>query len=73
MKKPDWAREKVERVSLRLDIHSGYFKQKDVIDLLKAERSRTRRIVRAVRKSCGGAFRNHDAMRICDEILRRLQ
>lgn len=49
---------KVERAQLRMDIHSGYFKQRDVLNLLRdeaayqrrQERARVKKIVNNVRR-----------------------
>jgi len=66
--KQDWAREKVVRLP-----YYPRLGPTEVICLLRAERSRARRIVRALRKTLPHGMDYQGYADACDEILKRLQ
>ena len=67
MSKQDWAREKVEK-HLAEDGYYHGMNVHDAANMLRAERSRARRIVRAVMKE-----RHINSYDACVEIMARLQ
>jgi hypothetical protein len=85
MTKPDWAREKVAQVEQHNAIHSsqaGWYEwvvlPEQAITLLRAERARARRVVRAVINDCPYTVKHEQTLRIgwldaCDELLRKLK
>ena len=77
MSKRDWARKKVEKrgwlESIDSDVPAGRIDSDDAIALLRAERSRARRIVRAFRKGFNReTIGENFIVAACDEILKRL-
>ncbi len=72
MTKPDWAQKKVAK-----NLHGdGRVYTLTVIQLLRAERARARRVVRAYAKSVEMVAISHSSqgkVEACDEILRRLK
>ena len=75
MRKQDWAREKVERLT-HYENTVPICDSADVVKLLRAERARARRLVRGLRDSKGhtAASLCQPAYQLaCDDILRRLK